>query len=95
MRAGLRSEGRRLNVCCQTSYSSPHLSFFKNVNHFFIKVKYVRACVLHRLLTLLVTARHAGEDNFKVPFNISSVLSLPESAFRCLLPTDVSYLSHT
>lgn len=71
------------------------ISFLKDVNHFFIKVKYVHACVLHRLLTLLVTAQHAGEGTFKVPFNISNVLSLPKSVFRCLLPTDVSYLSHT
>lgn len=66
-----------------------------NVNHFLIKVKYVRACVLLRLLTLLATAQNAGEGTFKAPLNISSVLSLPESGFRCLLPTDVSYLSHT
>lgn len=55
----------------------------------------MRASVLQHLPTLLATARHVDTSTFKIPFNITGVLSLPESAFRYLLPTDVSYLSHT
>lgn len=67
MRAGLRSEGKRLNVRLLLLHL---LSFFMNVNHFFIKVKYVCVCVLHHLLTLLAKARHAGKGTFKAPLNI-------------------------
>lgn len=93
MQAGLRSKGRRLNVCCQTSSSAPHLLFYERQSLFYQSKVYAR--LLHRMLTLLATAHHAGKGTLKAPSNISSVLSFPESAFRCLLPTDVSYLSHT